>query len=230
MTGETKVDEPSEMDVDVTSGSNEHQLSCTGFPSKTAAAVEGRPTQENGADNNASMKHDQMIIDDTVNEPPAAGSPQLAQENATESRSNTESSNGALIISDDERKRTSSPSDVDVPSKKRRMELQTSDHDNAASEATKLNSTNNDILQKPPSAPNEDSNAADLPSDNVSREVMMGYEKMESSVAKLIQDKLEPIDEVVPLRPLSLRDLGLLHWTFGAFFHYISLTLHLYHV
>ena len=229
MSDENKSNESSEMDVDANSGSNEPQFASAELSSKAAATAthEDQPAQENSTNNSAGSENEQMIIDDmeTVSTPAAAAvtaTEDPVKEAAVESPANgavsihvhTETSSEVIDTNAEDRKRASSPSN-NVPSKKSRTELSMPEQDVKATDELEpnSNSTQDERLQnKPMSTPNNAPSTTDLPApDAPSDQAETGYECLESSIANLIEDKLEPINEVTPLQPLSLRDLGAFH-------------------
>ena len=102
--------------------------------------------------------------------------------------------------------------DNDVLTKKSKVEnnLSLEDGYNTASVHLEATETKNDMLQTKSSADGDPPDAAHQPKgESSSKPIIQGYEHMEPSIAQLIQAKLEPIIEVIPLIPLSLRDLGM---------------------
>lgn len=208
MTFESKDLEESEMDIDLSSsnGMNAANAEVSLQAAESSSANEEQTTQDDVSNtnivqgNNSGDDNDVMSID--VIKPTAATA--TAVSNPTEEKANAESTaavNPSTANTSDACKRALSPpeNENDAPTKKSKIESS----DQSLGNENNATTSHIDVVQTEPS-----SNSNDLP--DAAPLAKTGYEDMEPSIAKLIQDKLEAINEVVPLKPLSLRDLGMI--------------------
>lgn len=209
MTFESKDLEESEMDIDLSSsnGMNAANAEVSLQAAESSSANEEQTTQDDVSNtnivqaNNSGDDNDVMSID--VIKPTAATA--TAVSNPTEEKANAESTaavNPSTANTSDACKRALSPpeNENDAPTKKSKI-IESSDQ--SLGNENNATTSHIDVVQTEPS-----SNSNDLP--DAAPLAKTGYEDMEPSIAKLIQDKLEAINEVVPLKPLSLRDLGMI--------------------
>ena len=181
-----ELDETS-MDIDSNS-STKIQRANTELPIHAAAAA------ENTAEETTEQEPVNVFIDDIEMTPDSA-----EPDKENEMASNGKTAEMSIIEMEDEtRKRPASPSDNDVPEKKSKIEYENS---------SSLESSNDERS----AGPIDSSTGNAAAGDSTSQQINIGYEGLESSIAKIIQEKLEPIGEdFTPLQPLSLRDLGML--------------------
>ena len=182
-----ELDETS-MDIDSNS-STKIQRANTELPIHAAAAA------ENTAEETTEQKEPVNVFIDDIEMTPDSAEPDKENEMA----SNGKTAEMSIIEMEDEtRKRPASPSDNDVPEKKSKIEYENS---------SSLESSNDERS----AGPIDSSTGNAAAGDSTSQQLNIGYEGLESSIAKIIQEKLEPIGEdFTPLQPLSLRDLGML--------------------
>lgn len=183
-----ELDETS-MDID-SNGSTKIQRANTELPIHAAAAA----AAENTAEETTEQEPVNVFIDDMEMTPDSA-----EPDKENEMASNGKTAEMSFIEMEDEtRKRPASPSDNDVPEKKSKIEYEIS---------SSLESSNDERS----AGPIDSSTGIAAAGGSTSQQINIGYEGLESSIAKIIQEKLEPIGEdFTPLQPLSLRDLGML--------------------
>ena len=182
----------------------------------TAVEKQAFDAHKERSSNNLGTSSDPMVIDDT--EPPndTALTPPIEMNGKV---GDLNSSNGIATMQEsgmtgnaEDRKRAQQTSNAEeVPSKKNKTENSAAlSIENNPNEITEINTTSGDTVQKKPtSIPNDYLDAANLSSESAfDKSNSSVYRNMEPSIAKLIEDQLEIIHEVVPLKPLSLRDLA----------------------
>lgn len=211
MTFESKDLEESEMDIDLSSsnGMNAANAEVSLQTAASSSANEEQTTQDDVSNTNIVQANnsgdDNDVMSSDVIKPTAATA--TAVSNPTEEKANAESTaavNPSTANTSDACKRALSPpeneNENDAPTKKSKI-IESSDQ--SLGNENNATTSHIDVVQTEPS-----SNSNDLP--DAAPLAKTGYEDVEPSIAKLIQDKLEAINEVVPLKPLSLRDLGMI--------------------
>ena len=198
-----KLDETS-MEIDSNSSTKVERAN-TELPTNAAAA-------ETSAEETTIQQEPVNVFIDDIEMTPGSAEPDKENEVA----SNGKTIESSIIDMEDEtRKRPASPSNNDVLEKKSKLE-----NENSLS----LESSN---VERSSAAPLDSSADNAAAGDSTTQQINIGYEGLESSIAKIIQEKLEPLGEdITPLRPLSLRDLGMFYSALSLSKHCTFLTMH----